>query len=105
MTLSCKLFILSIRKTIRTGKKEFDHIAFVELFTAHLLEKKSRFYHLPKPRYMRNKKMLQHYGHPQYVKIKNVTFSSNTLLYFKLHLMFNINMLKDAARSGLSPYI
>jgi len=27
------------------------------------------------------------------------------LLYFKLHLMFNANISKDAARSGLSPYI
>jgi hypothetical protein len=34
-----KLFILNIRKTIRTGKKKFDHTAFVELFTAHLLKK------------------------------------------------------------------
>jgi hypothetical protein len=48
--------ILSIRKTIKTGKKEFNHTAFVELFTAHFLEKNSRFYNLPKPRYMRNKK-------------------------------------------------
>jgi hypothetical protein len=47
--------ILSIRKTIRTGKKKFDLTAFVEVFTAHLLEKNSRFYHLSKPRYMRNK--------------------------------------------------
>jgi hypothetical protein len=74
-----KLFILSIRKTIRTGKKKFDHTAFVELFTAHLLEKNSRFYHLPKPRYMRNKKILQHYGHPVLQKKKKCPFSSNTL--------------------------
>ena len=44
------------RKTIRTGKNKFDHTAFVELFMLHLLKKNSRFYHLPKLRYMRNKK-------------------------------------------------
>ena len=55
-TPRCKLFILSIRKAIRTGKKKFDYTVFVELFAAHLLEKNSRLYHLPKPRYMPNKK-------------------------------------------------
>ncbi len=50
------LFISSIRKTIRAGKKKFNHTAFVELFMAHLLVKNSRFYHLLKPGYMQNKK-------------------------------------------------
>ena len=56
VTLKCTLFILSIRKTVRKSKKKFDHTVFVELFTAHLLGGKSRFYHLLKPRYMPNKK-------------------------------------------------
>jgi hypothetical protein len=46
------LLILSIRKTIKTDKKEFSHTIFVELFMAHLLEKSSRFYHRSEPRYM-----------------------------------------------------
>jgi len=54
--LICKLFILSIRKTIRTGKKKFDPTAFVELFTAHFFRKEFKVYDLPKPRYLRNKK-------------------------------------------------
>jgi hypothetical protein len=57
MALPCKLFILSIRKTIRIDKKKFDHTAIVDLFTPHLLEKNSRFYHLPRPRYIQNKIM------------------------------------------------
>ena len=39
-TTTHKLFILSIRKIIRTDKMEFDHIAFVELFMAHLSKTK-----------------------------------------------------------------
>ena len=78
--LPCKLLILSIRKTIRTDNKKSNHIAFVALFTAHLLEKTLRFYHLPKPRYMRNKECysimdIRHYS----VKRKDTTFSCNTL--------------------------
>ncbi len=34
---------------------ELVHTAFVELSTAHPLEKNSRFYHLPKLRYTQNK--------------------------------------------------
>jgi hypothetical protein len=33
----------------------------VELFTAHLLQKKSRFYHFLRPRYMRNKNVCKHF--------------------------------------------
>ncbi len=47
--------------------------------------------------------MLQYYGHP--VVKKNVTFFLIHVLHFKLHLMFNVNIPKDAARSGLSRYI
>jgi hypothetical protein len=36
---------------------------------------------------------------------KNVTFFLIHALHFKLHLMFNVNIPKDAARSGLSRYI
>jgi hypothetical protein len=71
--------ILSIRKTIRTGKKEFNRTAFVELFTAHLLEKNSRFYHLPKPRYMRNKKC---YNLVKTVKKRQMSLFSNRLFTF-----------------------
>ncbi len=31
--------IFNIRKTIKTGKKKSNHTIFIELFTAHLLEK------------------------------------------------------------------
>jgi hypothetical protein len=56
ITLSCTLFILSLGTTIRTDQDRFNHTVFIELFTAHLLEKNSRFYHSPKPRYIPNKK-------------------------------------------------
>jgi len=100
LTLSCRLFILSIRKIIRTDRKKFNHTVFVELLTAHLLEKNSRFYHLLKLRYMQNKKCYT-------LKWKkNITYFFLTgSLDFKLHLMFNVNTSKDAARSGLSCYI
>src|SRR5689334_18764848 len=55
VTLSCGLFILNIRKTVRTRKKEFNHVVCIELFTAHLFERTSRFYHLPTRRYLQNK--------------------------------------------------
>ena len=56
VTLSCRLFIVSIRKTIKTSKIEFYHTDFVEIFAAHLFKKNSRCYHSHKPRYLRNKK-------------------------------------------------
>jgi hypothetical protein len=90
-TVTYKLFILSIRKTIITDKMECNHIAFVELFKAHLLKINSRFYHLPKPRYMRIKKMF--------------LFFLTDFLYFKLYLMFNVNILNDAARFWFSLHI
>jgi hypothetical protein len=46
--------------------------------------------------------MSQHYGHSV---AKNVTFFLKDFLHFKLHLMFNVNILKDAVRSGVSRYI
>jgi hypothetical protein len=103
VTLSYRLFILGIRNIITTGEKDFNHNVFIEFFTMHHLRKNSRFYHLPNPRYIRNKKMLQHYGHP--VVKKYVTVFSNVFLYFTLHSMLNINILKDVPHSGLSPYI
>jgi hypothetical protein len=36
---------------------------------------------------------------------KNVTFFLTHFLDFKLHLMFNVNISKDAVRSELSCYI
>jgi len=35
--------------------------SFVELFMVHPFKKKSRFYHLLKPRYVRNKKCCKHF--------------------------------------------
>src|SRR5271165_7173604 len=35
---------------------------FVELFTAHLFEKRSRFYHFRRLRYMRNKNVVNIFG-------------------------------------------
>jgi len=55
VTMLRMLFILNIRKTIRTGQKEINHIGFIELFMAHLLETISRLYYFPTPRYVRNK--------------------------------------------------
>jgi hypothetical protein len=46
-------FILSIRKTIRTVQKEFNHTVFVELFMEQLGEKIQSF----KPKYVRNKNL------------------------------------------------
>ena len=42
-------------KMIRTSQKGFVYTILVELFTAHLLKEKPRFYHFVKPRYMRHK--------------------------------------------------
>jgi sulfur relay (sulfurtransferase) DsrC/TusE family protein len=55
LTLSCTLFMLSKKTIVRTGNKEFNHTVFIELIPAHPLEKNSRFYQLPKPRFMRHK--------------------------------------------------
>jgi len=46
--------------------------------------------------------MLQHYGH-SVVKQMSLVFLMR-VLNFKRHLMFNVNISKDAARSGLSHY-
>ncbi len=48
--------------------------------------------------------MLQRYGYPVQRK-KNVTFFLIHRLHFELHLMFNVNIPEDAARSGLPRYI
>ncbi len=59
LVLSCRFFVLSMAEIINNSQWEFVITIFVELFTAHHLKNNSRFYHLPKPRYRRNKKMLQ----------------------------------------------
>jgi len=46
--------------------------------------------------------MLQHYGRSV---VKKCHFFLIHVSNFKLHLMFNVNTPKDAARSGLSRYI
>jgi hypothetical protein len=51
-------------KIIGTSQKEFVDTVFVELFTVHLSEKNSRFYHFLKPRYMRNKNVAMTHPHP-----------------------------------------
>ncbi len=93
---------MSIRKTIRTDQEKFDRTVFVELFTVHLLERNSRFYDLPK---YAKQQMLQHYGHPYWNRKKMSHFFLTHFLDFKLHLMFNVNIPKDATRSELSCYI
>ena len=50
-----------MEKTIDTSQLEFVIIILVELSKAHLL-KKSRFYHLPMPRYMQNTKCCKTFG-------------------------------------------
>ncbi len=42
ITLSYTLFILSLGTNIRTDQDKFNHTVFIELFTAHLLEKKTQ---------------------------------------------------------------
>ncbi len=91
-------FVLSIRKTIRTVQKEFNHTVFVELFMAQFGKK---FKVLSQN--MCAIKILQHYGH---VGLKKMSHSFLThFLHGKLHLMLNENIPKDGARSGLSYYI
>ena len=51
LALPCGLFILSMENIIRTRQWRFVHTVFVGLSTAHLLKKKSRFYHFLKPKY------------------------------------------------------
>jgi hypothetical protein len=53
---SCRVFIFSIRKTIRTGKKEFNNALFINIFTVHLLETNFTYYPLPGRGYTPNKK-------------------------------------------------
>ncbi len=93
---SYRLFILSITKTIRRGEKEFNHTAFMELFTAHLLKKNWRFYHLPISRGICETKKGSK---------KMSFFCLIHFLYLKLYLMFKVNIPKDVARSGLCCYI
>ncbi len=71
---------------------------------AHLFENNSRFHHLPKPRYTRNKKCYNIMG-TRYCSKKIVTFFLIQFLNFKLQLLFKVNILKDAARSGVLRYI
>jgi hypothetical protein len=95
---------LSIRKNIRTGKKKLNHTVLIELLTAHLLEKIQDFiiYLSRDKREIKTVTTLRTSGN---VVKKNVTFFLIYFLHFKLHLMFNVNKPKDAARSGLSRYI
>jgi hypothetical protein len=97
------LLILSIRKTIKTDKKEFSHTIFVELFMAHLLEKSSRFYHRSEPRYMLKIKNVATLWKTR--GKKNITFFLVQFLQFKLRSISDVNISKDAARCGLSRYI
>jgi hypothetical protein len=49
--------------------------------------------------------MLQHLWAFDIVQCKKYRFSSNAFFHLKLGLMSNVNIPKDAARSGLSRYI
>jgi hypothetical protein len=93
----------SIRKTIRAGEKDLNHTVLIELFTPHLSEKISRFYHLPKPRYTRHKKLYDITD--TLCSKKSVIVFLIRFLHFKLHLMFQINTSKGAAYSELSRYV
>jgi hypothetical protein len=82
---------------------ELVHTAFVELSTAHLLKKKFKILSFTEVEICAKQKLLQRYGY--LYKEKNGTFFLIHRLHFKLHLMFNVNIPKDAARSGLPRYI
>jgi hypothetical protein len=75
VALSCTLFILSMGKTIRAKQSRFVCIIFVELFTAHLLKKESRFDYFFEPRYMRNKKCCKHFWKPGSITTQTFTFN------------------------------
>ncbi len=47
-------FILSMEETLRTSQEGFIPTGFVKFFTAGVLKKKERFYHLPVQRYSQN---------------------------------------------------
>ena len=46
----------------RTSQKQSLYTVFVELFTTHLLEKKSRLYDLPMMRYLQSTRCCNHYA-------------------------------------------
>jgi len=87
------------------SKGDQSYSCLIEFFTEHLLEKNSSFYHLPNPRYMRNKRCYNIMNTHYWNKKKLSLFFLIDFLRVKLHLMFNVNISKDAARSGLSRYI
>ena len=72
---SCTLFILSIGKAIRAKQSRCVCTISVELFTAHLLKKESRFYYFLETRYMRNKKCCKHFWKPGSTTTQTFTFN------------------------------
>jgi hypothetical protein len=58
------LFILSIRKTIRTGQKEINHTAFYRAFHSASFGKKFKVLLFTEAKIFAKSKMLEHHGHP-----------------------------------------
>jgi hypothetical protein len=63
------VFHSEYEKTHQNSEKEIRSYNFCRAFHGTSFGKNSRFNHLPKDGYMPNKKMLQYYGHPVFVKI------------------------------------
>ena len=85
----------------------FVHTDFIELFTVHLLEKKSRCYHLLKPRYMQNKKSSKHdhQAGKQHCHVafdfeygRNIRTSQQKFVYAILVELFTAHLLKEKPR-------
>ena len=85
----------------------FVHTDFVELFTVHLLEKKSRCYHFLKPRYMQNKKSSKHdhQAGKQHCHVafdfeygRNIRTSQQKFVYTILVELFTAHLLKEKPR-------
>ena len=85
----------------------FVHTDFVELFTVHLLEKKSRCYHFLKPRYMQNKKSSKHdhQAGKQHCHVafhfeygRKIRTSQQKFVYTILVELFTTHLLKEKSK-------
>ena len=56
-----RLFIIELWKSHHSKSTELVYAKLVELFTAHLLRKRLRFYHFLRLRYWRNKNFCKHF--------------------------------------------
>ncbi len=104
LTWRCHLLsFLKIFRELLWLAAGFGLYKFCRAFDGHIFLKNSIFHHFSKSKYMRNKKALQHEKNCK-KKLMSLFFLID-ILHFKLYLMFNVNIPKDAARSGLSFYI